>query len=1134
MLKDVLKPEFLGQTFKNIYSDTRGGIPTTVFGVSFAEKCQIASMLNCPILYITVSSVEAFKVAEEISELTGEQAVCLTAKDDVLLFKRAFNKDRLYSRLQALYEIKKGAKYVVTTGEALMELFPKEIRAIELEKNGEYDLYNLSEKLVEMGYKRVEEVETKGEFSIRGDIMNVFSISLDYPVRLDFFGDFLENIKNVDSGEELDKIEILQSTDVIVERGEEREIISLLNKELKSFKNVVAADKSRQICDVITEVLEAGGKDDCLQFIMPLLKNVTSNIFEYVDENSIVVYDECKNLHDNLKFLEKEHFDRLSSLKNTGECFSFSTKQMCTVDELLSKLNAKRTLGVSTLMTASGLFNALKQYTVKCSPLSRYAMREQDLYTDIRNWTFNGYRVLLCCGSDNKADRLNYLLDINKIEGKVCETFDGSFTGVKVTPFLLNSGFVYHEGKIAVIGTSDLYFKISDKSKTVKKKRGEVFTAPEVGDFAVHEHYGVGLVKGVKRITTQEGSKDYVELEYAGGDRLYVCTDNMEKLSKYLGDDHPTLSKIGGGEFERVKERVRAAIAKMTINLKKLYSERRNKKGYRFSPDNELSEEFASAFGFEETEDQLSSIEEISEDMESDKVMDRLLCGDVGFGKTEVAFRACFKAIMDGKQVAMIAPTTILTEQHYITAKARFKNFGVRIACLNRFKTPKQQEEVLTKLASGEIDFVIGTHRLFSKDVIFKDLGLLVIDEEQRFGVEHKERLKLMKNNVDTLTLTATPIPRTLHMSLSGIRDISVINTPPKQRIPVQTTVTEYSDTLLRDAVMRELARDGQVFILFNRVEKIYRFAEEVTKIVPEAKIVVAHGQMPERELENKIKSFYEGESNVLIATTIIENGIDMPRANTLIVIDADTLGLSTLYQLKGRVGRGSLMAHAYFTHDENKPLSPTAFERLSALMEYTDMGSGYKIAMRDLEIRGAGNVLGAEQHGHMEKVGYELYSKLLKESLGEVTKNYEVELEIKADAYIPEEYIPSEAVRLDAYKQIAEIKDLGDRERIVKSLKELYRDIPVQVMNLIKIAWLKKVAYSVEVIKIKLEKSLCEVYLKDLNSLRNKNITDALKKYNSQTTLSFKENPVISFAFNGRTVSEQLDFVKEFLEYVA
>ena len=733
---------------------------------------------------------------------------------------------------------------------------------------------------------------------------------------------------------------------------------------------------------------------------------------------------------------------------------------------------------------------------------------------------------------ENYAKSMYAELSMANVKVTYLREITESVAGVNVVVYPLSTGFIEHDSKLVILGQNDVFLKKQVK-KTIKKKRGDLFSAPSVGDFAVHEHFGVGLIKGVKKIRTVEGTSEYVELEYAGGDRLYVSTEQMDKLSKYLGgNETPTLNKIGGGEFERIKQRVRQAISKMTINLKKLYAQRRERKGFEFSPENELTQEFANSFEFEETEDQLASYEEIREDMESTKVMDRLLCGDVGFGKTEVALRACFKAIIDGKQTAIVAPTTILSEQHYVTAKSRFADFGIRIAVLNRFRTALEQQKTIEKLSNGEIDLIIGTHRLFSKDVKFKDLGLLVIDEEQRFGVEHKEKLKTLKENVDTLTLSATPIPRTLHLSLSGIRDISSINTPPKQRIPVQTAVTELTDSLVKDAVRRELSRGGQVFILYNRVDSIYYFAEKVKNLIPSAKIIVAHGQMPERILENNISDFYAGKGDVLIATTIIENGIDMPRANTLIVEGSDRLGLSTLYQLKGRVGRGNLMAYAYFTFTEGKVLSDVAYKRLSALMEFTEMGSGYKIAMRDLELRGAGNVLGKEQHGHMDRVGYELYNKLLKEELGETTINQSLELEIKADAYIPDSYVPSESAKMDAYKQIAEIRSMADRSRVESSLTENYGKIPKVVSTLIDIAELKFKAEEVGVSKIVISMHVAKIYLKNLDSLKDGKITSSLNKYKQNATLYFEEVPIISFKCGDGAPDQAILFINKFLSF--
>ena len=787
-------------------------------------------------------------------------------------------------------------------------------------------------------------------------------------------------------------------------------------------------------------------------------------------------------------------------------------------------------MAIQTLSTVIPIFNPIKTFNIKSSPISKYYLRTEDLINDVKNWNLTNYTVLLCAPNKNSAESLYYNLTSKDVNVTFIKEVTKDVKGVCVVVNPIKNGFIQHDTKLAVIGVDDLFIK-KTKEKSIKKKRGDLFTAPSIGDFAVHEQFGVGLIKGVKKIVSVEGIKEYVELEYLGGDRLYVSTDQMDKLSKYMGgSESPTLNRIGGGEFERIKARVKASIAKMTINLKKLYAERKAKVGYIFSEDNALSEEFDNAFEFEETEDQLISIEEIKKDMESSKVMDRLLCGDVGFGKTEVALRACFKAIMDGKQVALIAPTTILSQQHYMTSLSRFKDFGIRIAVLNRFRSKKEQENTLKELKNGDVDLVIGTHRLFSKDVVFKDLGLLIIDEEQRFGVEHKEKLKLLKENVDTLTLTATPIPRTLHLSLSGIRDISTINTPPKQRIPVQTIVAELTPSLIKDAINKELSRDGQVFILYNRVESIYSFADKVKNIVPEAKIIVAHGQMPERVLENSIDSFYKGEANVLIATTIIENGIDMPRANTLIVEGSDKLGLSTLYQLKGRVGRGSLMAYAYFTYQENSILTDASYKRLSALMEYTEMGSGYKIAMRDLEIRGAGNVLGKEQHGHMDRVGYELYNKLLKEQLGETTLNQELELDIKADAYIPDYYIENQAFRMDAYKEIAEINNDSDKKRVCDSLLSNHGKIPKEVSTLIDIAVLKSKVKNVGGIKLVISLKIAKIYFKDLDSLKDGKIVSKIPKFNNKVVLSFEENPILSFNTLSGKPEEAIKFMLKFL----
>ena len=750
------------------------------------------------------------------------------------------------------------------------------------------------------------------------------------------------------------------------------------------------------------------------------------------------------------------------------------------------------------------------------------------LVADVKNWLSNGYRILAFTGGLQRTERLAEILNDEYFPLYPVPDRLEALRGVSLTSEEMSHGLVIHESKLVILGSGDLYTKLT--TKRIRKKRGDMFSAPEIGDYAVHEKHGVGRITGTKKIETTDGIKEYVAIEYKGGDVLYVPVEQMDVLSKYVGESNPSLSRIGGADFDRIKERVKRSIRELSFDLKKLYAERGEKKGFRFPEHAVMMQEFEDAFSYEETPDQLVSIEEIKSDMCSDKVMDRLLCGDVGYGKTEVALRAVYLCVLGGKQAALMCPGTVLSEQHFNTALERFKDFGVKVEKLNSFKTRKQQAETLKRLANGDIDFIIGTHRLLSDDVKFYDLGLLVLDEEQRFGVEHKEKIKNVKNNVDCLTMTATPIPRTLHLSLAGIRDISTINTPPSKRLPVQTYVVEETETLIRDACIRELSRGGQVFILYNRVETISSFAGRISEIIPEGRVCYAHGRMEREALENSVFSFYRGEKNILVTTTIIENGIDLPNANTIIVIDSDRLGISQLYQLRGRVGRGARLAQAYFTFKPEKVLTSDAAERLKAIMQFTELGSGFKVAMRDLEIRGAGNVLGAEQHGHMDKVGYELYSKLLKEELtGE--SSFTAELDIKATAYIPETYVESNAGRMDCYKQIAEIRTVEDYKRVCLSIEDNYGPMPDEVLNLLIIAVLKSYAAKFNVRKISVDGTQGSLELPSINSLKDARLTASLEKYSGRVKLSMAKVPLIVFAPHNNPAKTMLEMTK-FLKF--
>ena len=1114
MPKNFFSPHNMGADWLDLANDIRLGTPTAVFGVSAPHRALIAATcFEKRLVYVCDNAQTAARTAEEIAGFSGEQPALLTAKDEVLLYKDAVSKDALFRRLNALYEISRGAKCIVADVEALMQIFPKKLPVLKLKEGEDVDFSSLASRLTAMGYVRSAAVESKGAFALRGDILDIFPVNAENPARVDFFGDTAEKIKpyNFITGERLPlvkELSVCAATDVFFEEGEQRRVKEILFGELSDFKDAAAYNRASAVAGEISAKLEGGAPFGGASFLLPVLENAAA--FDEFIGGAVYVFDETKLISDRLDALCKEHAERFHRLVKGGEIFPFSEGQLLSRGAFSEKIAKFQCAALQSFASKTYFFDPLKIYNMHSTPVGRYLNSFLNLANDIRSWRSNGYRVMLYCGSPSRAEKMREMLSDEGISYAQCPAELTMLKGVAVLDEELDRGLILHDCKLAVIGTGDMYTK-SPAKKRIRRKRNDMFTSPEVGDFAVHETHGVGKIVGTKKIETTDGTKEYIALEYRGGDVLYVPVEQMDILSRYMGEETPSLSKIGGAEFEKVKQRVKASLKEMAFDLKKLYAERAEKRGFAFAPYDELMQEFEAAFPYEETPDQLASFAEIRADMCSEKVMDRLLCGDVGYGKTEVAFRAAYLCVLNGKQAALMCPNTILCQQHYETALKRFAEFGVNIEVLNRFKSPAEQDKILARLSRGEVDFIIGTHRLLSGDVKFKDLGLLVLDEEQRFGVEHKEKIKNMKSDIDCLTMTATPIPRTLHMSLSGIRDISTIETPPAERLPVQTYVVEETETLIRDACIRELSRGGQVFILYNRVESIFTFAAKIGEIVPEGKISVAHGRMDKAVLENSIMKFYGGETDILVSTTIIENGIDLPRANTLIVIDADRLGISQLYQLRGRVGRGSALAHAYFTFKPEKVMTETASKRLQAIMEFTELGSGFKIAMRDLEIRGAGSVLGREQHGHMDKVGYELYAKLLKEELtGE--EQTVADLDIRADAFIPEKYIEASASRLDCYKQIAEIRSIGDYKRVCLSMEENYGKMPQEVLNLLVIAVLKSYAAKFNVRKISVSAKGGRLELPSLNSLADKRLSSALDKFASSVRLDMTKTPAIEF----------------------
>lgn len=1116
----------LGGEFPNLGKNIENGVPVAAYGVSDPQKYLIASLVGRRAVYIAADALTAQRAYSAISALSGKKCALLSAKDEVLTYRRALSKDALYKRLTALWQWQEGADVLVCDVEAAIQLIPRNIPVFRLKAGGETDMRELVSSLARAGYTREYSVEGKGAFAVRGDILDIFPVNCEHPVRIDFFGDEVESIKPYDevTGERyprLGEICIVAATDVVVSDGDAEEIKSALAAELKRAPSSQAYARMKSVAD---EILSGEITSD---FILPLLSN-SADLFSVLDDGTLLVFDECKLVHDKLDGLYKEHGERFVQLREGGEAMSFTVRQYADRDDFFSNVLTFRTLALQTFAGNAYFFNPLKIHTFNSAPARRYLNSFPDLLNDLNAWLKTGYRVMLWCGNSERARKMREELSESYLPvAPLPERLD-AFKGIAVLEDQLDKGFLLHECKLAAIGTADLFTK-SAPQRRIRKKRGDLFLAPEIGDYAVHETYGVGRITGTRKIETTDGTKEYVALEYKDGDTLYVPVEQMDVLSKYMGGDAPGLSKIGGGEFERVKARVRASLKKMAFDLKQLYAERQEKRGFVFPEYSEEMEEFEGAFPYEETPDQLASFAEIKADMCSDKVMDRLLCGDVGFGKTEVALRAAYLCILAGRQVALMCPSTVLSEQHYRTASERMKDFGVRVASLNRFRSEKEQAKILSDLESGKIDLLVGTHRLLSKDVKFHDLGLLILDEEQRFGVEHKEIIKNYKRDVDCLTMTATPIPRTLHLSLSGIRDISTIQTPPHARLPVQTYVAEETETLIRDACVRELSRGGQIFLLYNKVESIYTFAKRITEIVPEARVCVAHGRMEKSALENNVFGFYKGEYDVLVTTTIIENGIDLPNANTLIVIDADRLGISQLYQLRGRVGRGARLAHAYFTYKPERVMTETAAERLKAVMQFTELGSGFKIAMRDLEIRGAGNVLGAEQHGHMDKVGYELYAKILREELTGVRQEA-VDLDIKTTAFIPESYVESNAGRMDCYKQIAEIRTPEDYKRVCSSMEESYGPLPPETLNLLVIAVLKSYAARFSVRKISVNPKGGALEFTDLNALSDKRLGAAMEKYGAVVSLDMTSAPVLRFrplSDGGKTMVQMTKFLK-------
>ena len=1056
---------------------------------------------------IVFSSEEKAKKAYEEYRIFTEDVYLYPARD--LLFYYADIKGALLTAqrmgvLRALIEKEKDASItVITTIDAFLDglASPSRLKKqrIVLAGGDVVDLTGLEKNLTEMGYERESQVEGPGQYAVRGGIVDIFPLTEELPVRIELWGDEIDSIRSFDtesqrSVENLDKVTIYPAS----ENWEE-------SMEAVSFLEYFPKDRS------------------------------------------ILFLDEPQRLQEAAESVEQEYFHSQES-RNASDT-DHSENQCLTVYEtkdIIDEMNLYSGIAMTTLESKCGLFHVREIYSIQTKGVNPYNNSFELLTRDLKRLKRSGYRVVLLSGSRTRAKRLAEDLRDYDLSSFYSEDMERQVNAgeIMVTYGYVAEGYEYPMLKFIVISEMDIFGR-KKKKKRRKKYEGQKiqdFAELKPGDYVVHENHGIGIYKGIEKIEVEKVVKDYMKIAYADGGVLYIPVAQMDLIQKYAGADakKPKLNKLGTIQWGKTKNQVKKAVQAVAEDLVKLYATRQQSEGFVYGPDTVWQKEFEEMFPFEETEDQIQAIEDTKHDMESTKIMDRLICGDVGYGKTEIAIRAAFKAVQEGKQVVYLVPTTILAQQHYNTFVQRLKDFPVRIDLLCRFRSSYQQKKTVEDLKKGLVDIVIGTHRVLSKDVGFKDLGLLIIDEEQRFGVTHKEKIKKLRENIDVLTLTATPIPRTLHMSLIGIRDMSVLEEAPQDRMPIQTYVMEYNDEMVREAIERELSRGGQVYYVYNRVNDIADVAGHLQQLLPEANISFAHGQMRERELEDIMYDFINGDIDVLVSTTIIETGLDIPNANTMIIQDADRFGLSQLYQLRGRVGRSNRMAYAFLLYRRDKLLKEVAEKRLSAIREFTDLGSGIKIAMRDLEIRGAGNLLGEAQSGHMEAVGYDMYCKMLNEAVLKLKGEGEEEsftttIDLNIDAYIPDSYIKNEYQKLDIYKRIAAISNEEEMDDMMEELIDRFGDIPKKVQQLLHIAALKGLAHSAYVTAVEQKGADIRFTMYEKAKIDPQKIPGMLAGYGKDLVFRTEEPPYFLYRKLGKsgkdTGESVLDTVRRVLE---
>ena len=1138
--------------YKSYIEDVKNNVnPMLLSGLTDSGKIHIAYSTHFytekPICIITYNEMQAKKIIKDLQYF--EEKVDFFPKKEIFAYDYlAESKDNLFDRIEVLNNIiNKKSKIVVTTVEAIMQpMISKKVlykNHLKLKVGQEYQLEKLKETLIKLGYERYDIIEGKGQFSIRGGIVDI-ALGEKSGIRIEFWGDQIDSIRKFNiltqrSVDMIDEIDVNPAIEYILENDLETVCENIRNNRYAGILDDIAAEDIEQIKD--------GNYISKIDKYFKCFYNKIETFLDYIENDFIIFLDEVSKIKARSENILKDNENILKGLTEKRKIPLQILQEEIDYIRIVEKLKTKQVIylenkeiGFTDIQSMHAKRNG---YSFSYREVNFFRSSMDLLFEELQKANDKQKQTVVLCGNNDNIKKLSALLNEKKIQHVIDEKLEKEIVpGVVVlTTGTISNGFESFDLNLLLVTVEEL-FSGKEKKKTRMTqsfKEGEtiIFSDLKIGDYVVHRTHGIGEYIGVNTIKADGVTKDYIKVKYKDGDILYVPTSSLDNIRKYIGsgDSAPKINRLGSKEWENTKAKVKNNLREVARELIELYAKRQHTKGYSFSKDTVWQTEFEDSFPYTETEDQLRCIEEMKKDMEAEKPMDRLLCGDVGYGKTEVAIRGAFKACMDQKQVAYLVPTTILADQQYQAFKERMEKFPIRVALLNRFKTKKQQEEIVKKLEKGEIDVIIGTHRILSKDVKFKNLGLLIIDEEHRFGVKDKEKIKQLKNNVDVLTMTATPIPRTLHMSILGIRDMSVIYEPPQNRKPVQTYVLEYDDEVVREAITKELEHDGQVFYLYNKVETIERKANYIQELVPEAKIGIAHGKMSGRELEEVMQDFIDQKINVLMCTTILESGIDIPNANSIIVEDADRLGLAQLYQIRGRVGRSNKQGYAYIMYKKDKLLTEVADKRLKAIKEFTEFGSGFKIAMRDLEIRGAGSILGEMQHGHMEQVGYDMYCKLLdqvvKEMKGiQVQEEIDVQIDLDVSSYIPDEFIEDSNQKIEIYQNIALCRNEEEIKDIVDSIIDRYGDMPEEIDKLIDIARIRNLCREKNIIKISQKTDKILFYF-DEKTFDFKVIDEIIKIYGNKIKFSPAKNSYITYKLDEN--SDILKEIKKFLNNI-